>query len=162
TVNVVNPLLGVSCQSSTCRAVGVNGTILADHAIPVQPAGQGFGLTAGPLAVVGSALLSWSAGTQQSGYELLRYATPSNTLAVLPPTQELPAPAQSFQDTGSLTEPFYCYALEPLSGSSALGTSDPLCLAPGTHSSVGAPPAFTVRLNQSSTASLTWTEPGGQ
>jgi hypothetical protein len=153
----------VSCQSTTCRAVGDGGTILAMHGVPAQPSGRGFGLTAGPLPVLDSAMLSWTVGTQQTGYDVLRFAADSHSLAILPASgSPLPAPAQSFQDADTLIESLYCYALVPLSGDDALGTSDPLCLAPHTHSASGAPPSFTLRLNQSSTASLTWIPPGGQ
>jgi hypothetical protein len=156
-------LRGINCQSSTCRVVGNLGTIIANHDVPLQPAGHGFGLSAGPLPVLGSALLSWEAGTQQSGYDILRFAASSNGLSVLPPRgSPLPAPAQSYRDVDSLSEAYYCYTLAPLSGTTSLGASDPICLAPHTHSASGAPPSFTLRLNQSSTASLTWTAPGGQ
>jgi photosystem II stability/assembly factor-like uncharacterized protein len=159
----VAELRGISCQSSTCRVVGMFGTIVADHDVPLQPAGHGFGLSAGPLQLLGSALLSWTAGTQQSGYDILRFAAGRNSLSVLPPGgSPLPAPAQSYRDVDTLSQSYYCYVLGPLSGATSLGASDPICLAPHTHSASGAPPSFTLRMNQSSTASLTWTPPGGQ
>jgi hypothetical protein len=143
--------------------VGWDGAIIANHSVPAQPAGRGFGLSTGSLPVLRSAQLSWTVGTQQTGYEILRFAANSGSLAVLPSGgSPLPAPAQSYQDIGSLTESLYCYALVPLSNTTALGSSDPVCLAPGTRSAGGAPPSFTLRLNQSTVASLTWTAPGGQ
>jgi len=39
--------------------------------------------------------------------------------------------------------------------------SDLLCIQVGFHSFFGAPRDFTLRLNQSSTASMTWTAPQG-
>jgi photosystem II stability/assembly factor-like uncharacterized protein len=156
-------LTGVSCQSTACHAVGSLGTILANLAVPAQLAGRGFGLTAGPLPLLDSALLSWSAGTEQTGYHLLRFDASSVGLAELPPGgSPLPAPVQSYQDTDSLTDTLYCYALVPVNGATTLGTSDPLCLSPHVHSATGAPPTLTVRLDQTSTASLNWTAPGGQ
>src|SRR5262249_16947345 len=67
-------LVTVNCKSTTCRAVGEGGTILALHGVPSQPAGRGFGITAGPLPVLDSAMLSWTVGTQQAGYDILRFA----------------------------------------------------------------------------------------
>jgi hypothetical protein len=155
--------MGVSCQSTQCFVVGTAGTILARAGVPAQRGGADFGLTAGPLPAVGSALLSWSVGTQQTGYQLVRVAGDTGSLAVLPtPGSPLPAPAQSYADTGSLTESSYCYVLVPLDRTAALGQSNPLCLAPATHSVAGAPPTFTLSVNPRATATLTWTPPGGQ
>jgi hypothetical protein len=131
--------------------------------VPAQPAGLGFGLAAGSLPVLGSAELSWTGGTQQTGDLVLRYALDSGTIAPLPADGSLlPAPAQSFQDTAALPEQLYCYQLVPWNDAGAVGVSDELCLYPRTRSATGAPPTFTVRLNQGHTASLSWSASGGQ
>jgi hypothetical protein len=42
-----------------------------------------------------------------------------------------------------------------------IGTSDLLCAAANTQSAVGSPQGLTLRLNQSNTASLSWSAPPG-
>jgi hypothetical protein len=83
-------------QSTSCHAAGDGGVIPSNPNVPAQPAGRGFGLTAGPLPVLGSAELSWTIGTEQSGYHIVRLIADSDSLVVSPHGKApLPAPAQS-------------------------------------------------------------------
>jgi hypothetical protein len=49
-----------------------------------------------------------------------------------------------------------------LGQTAVLGRSDLLCAQVGLRSPAGAPPGFTLRLNESANADLTWKAPGGQ
>jgi hypothetical protein len=76
---------------------------------------------------------------------------------------------RSFLDVTPVRDNFNCYVVMPVGGSPpsldhALGSSDLLCVYPGTRSGIGAPGQLTARLNQTQTATLSWTAPfiGGQ
>jgi hypothetical protein len=57
----------------------------------------------------------------------------------------------------------YCYQVLPVGPrGGVIASSAEVCLAPNTRSLDGGPTTFTVRLNQSNTASLSWTAAGGQ
>jgi photosystem II stability/assembly factor-like uncharacterized protein len=153
-------LSGVYCQPNRCHAVGEYSAILAGGGPSAGVGGTGFGLT---VATGRGPLLTWTRGTLQSGYFALRVALPGGTVGVLPSDGSLlPAPAQSIQDTSVLSQLAYCYQVVPWGTSSALGHSDRECVVPATGSATGGPKAFTLRMNQGSMATLTWTGPGGQ
>lgn len=122
--------------------------------IPGGPVGgAGFGLS--PSAA--GSLLTWQGGTGQTGYNVLRSGS---SPAMLPLDGPLPPSATEYLDTGTqgfLGQPF-CYVLVP-TGTSGSFVSDFLCTLANTRSITGAPQNFTIRLNQSSTASFTWGPP---
>lgn len=113
--------------------------------------GRGFTLRAGG---GGGTALSWTGGTAQSSYVLLRV---SGTGAASIP---LSGTATGHVDTAGAAEPFSCYLLVPASGSSALGISDLLCVIRNLRSGI-APSDLGIRLD-AGTATLSWTPAGGQ
>jgi hypothetical protein len=117
--------------------------------------GRSFALRAGP------ATMSWVDGTAETGYLVLRWAPGGSTIVLPPGGTPLPATTSSYSDPAPPADPA-CYATLPFEGSRALAISDLLCLVPNSASPTGAPGAFTLRLDESRTASLTWTSPGVQ
>jgi hypothetical protein len=118
--------------------------------------GKGFGITQSPDGV----LLTWQGGSAQGGYLLARLSGQSlGTGVFLGP---LLAGTTSYLDTTAPTGPV-CYALFPVV-TNPQAISDLLCVMVGSHSVSGAPSSFTLRMNQSTTASFTWGPPlaGGQ
>jgi hypothetical protein len=115
--------------------------------------GRGFGLTRD--AFDPSTLLTWTGGTQQTSYQLARVGLPSGQTTFI----TLSAGATSYADPVVLNDQAQCYALSPMNQTTSLGISDSLCLV---HSRTGSPPSqFTLRMNQSPTASLSWAPPYG-
>jgi hypothetical protein len=141
-------------------AQGDNGPFLDDVVIEKQVAapvptvgGRGLGIRRDP----GASVLTWTGGTRQSGYLVARGSVPEDPF--VPPT--LPGSAVTYSDTGASTATLYCYIIIPLDQVTPLGLSDALCLLPNTRSGVTIPGEFTLRLNESMTASLSWlTAPG--
>lgn len=127
---------------------------LALGAAPVI-GGRGFGLTSSS----GGAGMSWTGGTVQTGYLVLRLSATANQ--ILPTSGVIPAAATAFSDS-SVPSGLACYILVPVGiGSAPLALSDMLCL--GTAVQAGAAPgSFTIRMNQSTNATLSWTAPGPQ
>ncbi len=115
--------------------------------------GRGFGITSSTSGVQ----LSWQPGTAQTGYRVLRLA--GGTTTMLPLTGPLPADATSYLDSTALSGAV-CYLLLPL-GTNPPALSDLVCAIHGFHTPTGSPQNFTLRLNQSSSASLTWSPPAG-
>ncbi len=146
--------------TSTPTTTAVPGATASPTGVPsataTQPTagigGKGFGISSAADGV----RLSWSTGTGQTGYQIARLA--AGTLSVLP-ALPLDASATSFLDT---TAPagLNCYVLLPL-GTSPQQLSDLLCAVVGFRTPTGAPQSFTLRLNQSTTASLSWGPPAG-
>jgi hypothetical protein len=92
--------------------------------------------------------LDWAGGGDQLGYLVVRDPDASAML---------PAGATAYTDAAPAPPPaLNCYLLVPFGSAGPLGLSDALCAQQGLASPVGAPQSFTLRLNQSSTASLTW------
>ncbi len=118
---------------------------------PVTVGGRGFGISSGS----GGVQLSWQGGNGQTGYRLLRMAGGATTQLPLP--GPLPADATSFTDL-SAPAGVACYALLPL-GTTPQAISDFVCTIVGFHTATGSPQSFTLRLNQSSSASLSWAPP---
>lgn len=114
--------------------------------------GRGFTLRTGP---GGATALSWTGGTAQTSYVLLRVS--AGGAASIP----LVGAATSFVDAMGATQPFSCYLLVPMSDSAALGISDLLCVIRNLRSGL-APSDFGIRLDGPRTATLSWTPPGGQ
>jgi hypothetical protein len=116
--------------------------------------GRGFGISRTPSSTV----LTWTGGGQQTRYELARVPVTGGQPVFISVT----GTAASYTDSSALTAPVYCYSLAPMSLSTMLGLSDSLCVVPRTRRGTGVPEQFTLRLNQSATASLSWGSPGGQ
>jgi hypothetical protein len=113
----------------------------------------GAGLSIG--ATSDGVAMSWRGGSRHTGYQVARLA--GGVVSVLPTGPPLPAGVTGFTDTtapGGLD----CYALMPL-GTSPQAFSDLECVVVGFHSATGSPQNFTLRLNQSTTASLGWARP---
>jgi hypothetical protein len=107
----------------------------------------------------GDGLLSWLDGTAETGYLVARLAS-SGTL-LFPTNAPLGPNTTSTTDPFGLAEPIICYIVLPLGLNGALGLSDLLCLFPHTASGALAAQQFTLQMNQSTTARLTWAPPGG-
>jgi hypothetical protein len=71
----------------------------------------------------------------------------------------LAASDTSYTDPGPFPQSMYCYQLAPVDAAgTALATSDMVCAFP--NSAIGTPPArFTLRLNQTRIASMSWDAP---
>ncbi len=115
--------------------------------------GRGFALR------VGSAVMSWSCGTSQSGYVVARLGS---FPTMLPPSGPLPRTATTYTDSSPLLG-LSCYVLFALGGSppAATANSDGLCLLPNVRSPTRAPTDFTIRLNEGPIALLSWGPPTG-
>jgi subtilisin family serine protease len=146
-------LPGSSTPSPTATAPsGPTATPTASPtATPVTAGGRGFAVSSGN----GGVRLTWQGGTGQSGYQVLRLA--GGTTTALPFFTPLAADATSYVDTlaplGGV-----CYLLLPL-GTNPQVLSDLVCTIVGFHTPTGSPQDFTLRLNESSSASLSWGPP---
>ncbi len=122
--------------------------------------GKAFSIAASATGAVNE---TWAGGNAQLGYLMLRLDMVTGAPALIPPGG-IPAAQTSFSDT-SFTTPggVYCYILLPYN-TSGLQRSDMLCVFRNSRTATGAPENFTLRLNQSNTATLTWNQPigGGQ
>jgi uncharacterized repeat protein (TIGR01451 family) len=123
--------------------------------------GRGFGLTSEP----GGVIASWASAPDQSGYQIGAYVIDRVTHATR--TFALPSlPADATSSAISLeADPnsIHCFVLVAFDGSYRLLTrSDMLCTIPGYVIGTGAPSDFTIRLNESTSATFSWTAPGGQ
>jgi hypothetical protein len=119
--------------------------------------GRGLTLQAGPDGI----RLTWLPGQGQTGYVVYRH---SAVPAVLPVLGPLPAEATTFLDpTARFLSGAVCYVLIP-TGVDPPVISDVLCVVRNTRSPIGGPQQVAIRLDQSSTATLTWSGPlfGGQ
>jgi hypothetical protein len=103
------------------------------------------------------ATFSWSTGTAQTGYLLARLSQSGSVVLPLSGTP-LPRTSTSYVDHGPLSEASYCYMLLAMRGSDSIGHSDLLCLLPNLHTGL-VPQGFAARLNESSTATLSWVPP---
>jgi subtilisin family serine protease len=119
-----------------------------------QP-GRGFGVSVEPEG----ASLSWQNGTGHGGYLILRLGDTGNVM--LPATGPLPPGATSYVDSATPAG-LVCYVLLPTDSVGApIGlVSDAVCVLKGLRAG-SVPQHFTFRLNQSSTASLSWEAPTG-
>jgi hypothetical protein len=117
-----------------------------------QPSGRAFSVSSGPSGVT----MTWLAGGTATGFQVLRLA--NGVLTSFPAVGTLPPGTATFVD---LTPPagLTCYALLVLGPSQKF--SDLECALVGFHSPTGSPQGFTIKLNQSSTATLSWSPPTG-
>jgi len=105
--------------------------------------------------------LSWQGGQGQTGYQIARLG---GVPVMLPAGAQLSASTTSFLDTSTVgVSGVVCYLLLP-SGVNPPVFSDLLCVFLNTRSPTGSPQNFALQLNQSTTATLSWTGPldGGQ
>lgn len=159
-VDPANPMtVWAASEYATADSGGGNwGTAIAQIGFSAPTiGGKGFKLSMAPSE---TATMTWTGGTAQTGYEIARIANTGNT--ILPTSGPLPATATSFVDSTGTANSSNCYLLLPLNGSTPIGVSDLLCGLLHIHAGSAIPGAFAIQLNQSSTASLTWTAPGGQ
>lgn len=129
--------------------------VVNSNGLQAFDAGTGVGQWA---ALLPGQYLFSSAPTAVGGVVYVGGAGSGATVLLLAGTT-LPASAASYVDSSSLTDSFYCYAIGALNGSILLGSSDVLCVAPGTRSATGAPPTFGIQLQQTDTA-ITIVSPG--
>ena len=129
------------------------------------PGGEIRGFLAPPVAggknlkiTTNSIDLAWDPGNIQASYTLLKYNTSTATALLI----NLPAAAKTYTDAAAVNGVVYCYVLVPLAvGGAPLGLSDLECAMTGMAGGAVIPGAFTLALNQSPTASMTWTTPPG-
>ena len=100
--------------------------------------------------------LFWLPGTAQTGYRVARVSSSGTVL--LPPGGPLAASATTYTDSTATGEPWYCYGVVPVRDADGLASSDVLCLVTGVRSTP-ALAGFTIRLNQTSVATLQWPAP---
>jgi len=115
---------------------------------PGAAGGKSFAVSSTPAGTT----ITWRGGTQQTGYQLLKFVNGSLTILAT-----LPANATSYVDTTSTG--LTCYWLNTL-GITPSKTSDFECSYMGFYSG-DAPRDFTIRLNQTYNAQLTWLPPAG-
>jgi len=121
--------------------------------------GRGFAIRRDINVVLEGVVASWLPGSAQSGYYLARVSAAGT--ALLPGGgMALPATATTYADFTLAADGIYCYSLLPLAGAPAapIGNSDLLCGMRGTRSGL-APGGLSVRLDQSSRATLNWSVP---
>ncbi len=138
-----------STSSATATATASPTATAPSTPAPVDFGGTGFTLrNASP----GSVALSWTGGGNQAGYVLVR------TQAAARHTRRftLPTAATTYGDAPPLPLVTYCYQLLGVDQSGAtLGSSDVLCVRPRSALR-SEPPNFAARLDQSTTATVTW------
>lgn len=106
----------------------------------------------------GSIDLAWDGGNAQTAYTLLKYNTGTATASLIP----LAAAATSYSDPAVVNGTVYCYVLAPtVQNLGALGLSDLECAMPGMEAGTVIAGSFTLALNQSANATMTWTAPVG-
>jgi uncharacterized repeat protein (TIGR01451 family) len=107
-----------------------------------------------------SVRLDWVTGSVETGSYVIRVAP--DGLAILNP-QPLASGVGHFTDGAPATNGFGCYLVLGVKGTppDRAGISDLLCTLAGSRSPLGAPSDFSVSLNQSATATLTWNSPLG-
>jgi hypothetical protein len=99
-------------------------------------------------------VLTWTGGTAQAGYLVLRLGGPTPVVVAA-----LDAPATTFADLVPFAQTVACYAVVVRKNDTEiLGLSDLLCVFPQTGTITG-PSNPTIALNQSHTAQVTWTAP---
>ena len=119
------------------------------------PGGKGLDIRGTASAVE----LTWDGGNNQASYTLLRYNTVTATAELISP---IAANVVSHNHTTATAGTLYCYLLAANGpGATVLGLSDLLCGWRGAASGAVQAQNFTLSLNQSTNATLTWTAPVG-
>jgi hypothetical protein len=106
--------------------------------------------------------MSWSSGNAEVGYIVMRWSPSLGTELLPAGGGRLSAAATSFADTPGTASDVYCYAVLPMGPSTPLAVSDLLCAMAGAGRTPTSPNGFTIRLDETSTARLSWSGPGGQ
>ncbi|HKY23372.1 MAG TPA: PQQ-binding-like beta-propeller repeat protein [Vicinamibacterales bacterium] len=96
-------------------------------------------------------VLTWLPGQTDSDFLMYRMATTTQTATLAAVSTE-----NYYVDATPLTEAMYCYWALPYSDGQILGRSDYLCAAPNSKTGVLHATEFTLRLNQSVVANVTW------
>lgn len=109
--------------------------------------GRGFALRSGS---GNTTQLTWVGGTRGTGYALLRLSGGAVTAVPLPGSG-----TTTYLDSAPPADPLVCYILVALDGATPLGNSDLLCAFRNARSGAG-PSDFSIRLDQSTTATLSW------
>jgi methionine-rich copper-binding protein CopC len=105
------------------------------NSTPVSPAGgRNFALSSQSSGVLPTVHLTWTDGTQEDNYQLIRLVpNPVQTF-------NLPGNAASYTDTMVLPGQLYCYILVPRSGNTPLGNTNGLCVLVGISTVGEVPP----------------------
>lgn len=104
--------------------------------------------------------LTWIDGNIEAGYRIYRINGGNGALDILPAGPMLPANTTVFQDPAFVDDQVNCYTVVPVNAANGLlGMSDFLCFLPGFKAGDVDINDFSIGLNQSNTASLTWRAP---
>jgi hypothetical protein len=112
--------------------------------------GKGLGVSSG---AGNGVTLTWQSGNAQTTYLVYRVANGEGAVLAL----ALPSGTTSYTDLSALPG-VNCYAILA-QGPTTAAFSDFECAFVGFHSIVGSPQGYTLRLNQTTTANLTWSPP---
>jgi hypothetical protein len=109
--------------------------------------------------------LTWRPGAVQTGYLIARWVPGGDTVFLPPSGAPLAGVSTSYDDPLPLSSPAVCYLLVPLGGdppttNNVLGLSDLLCRVANTAFGDPLPP-FSLRLDESSVATLSWSATDG-
>ena len=161
-----SPALGAA-DPGACGAPPVNGK---DQRGVSRPQGAGCDLGAfesGALEPVGGKNLkvaaqananglTWESGSQQTGYTLFRWNLASSKADIT----QFPAHATSAADADWDASAQYCYVLFATNASAMLGSSDLMCALRRLATGTPLPAGFSLSLNQSTSAVITFTAGG--
>lgn len=138
---------------ATPNPLGGGGGFIRVDGLAGVPGGKNLKIT------TGAPDLTWDTGTAQVAYYILRAPiSPSGPIVLLGP--EAPA-VTSFDDATVPPGTFNCYIVAPVDSVGLLGLSDLLCAQSGFAGGSAMPGGFTLGLNQTATATLSWTAPAG-
>jgi hypothetical protein len=115
--------------------------------------GRDLRIATGPLR------LTWAAGTLQTGYAVVRADLATGASTTFPAAGLLPATTTNFTDPAPDGAQFPCYVAIAAGTAGAVGVSDLLCAVDGLQAGAGAPGGFTLALEQSPLAHLSWMAP---
>lgn len=141
--------LGNPVNATLGRGAGL-GVIRNDD--PATLGGRGFRITPETME------LSWESGALQSGYLLTRLNIATGEVTQLGPVA---GDGRLYVDTRAPADVLLCYVLTPVRDGVGVGLSDFLCAQRGIRSGPTPPIGITLSLNQSNTATLTWSAPSG-
>ncbi|MSQ09906.1 MAG: hypothetical protein EXR52_02730 [Dehalococcoidia bacterium] len=104
--------------------------------------------------------LTWVDGNIEAGYRIYRINGNNGGLDILPVGPALPANTTLWQDLTFIDDVVNCYTVVPVNAANVLlGLSDFLCFLPGFKNGDVDINDFSIGLNQSNTARLTWRVP---
>lgn len=120
----------------------------------ISTLGRDFGITTNTQTT--GVRTSWIPGSGDVRPWVLRIS--QEGVKVLPSTGPLPATVSIYDDNENVASSFRCYTLILVGPNGLAGNSDVLCAFPNTRSGNSAT-EYTLRLNQSNTAYLSWRNP---